>query len=151
MWPEFRRFGAAWSPWIEMRQLQQEMDRLFSGTSVPFAQDFPAFNLWVNEEKAIVTAEVPGIDAATMEITVKGDVLTISGNRAPDDLKEGETYHRQERGHGLFTRSIRIPFQVDHGTIDATYEKGILKIELPRAEADKPRKIQIKTQGGDRQ
>ena len=146
MWPEFRRFGTAWSPWNEMRQLQREVDRLFSGTSVPFAQDFPAFNLWVNEEKAIVTAEMPGIDTATLDITVKGDVLTISGNRTPDELKEGETYHRQERGHGRFTRSIRVPFQADNTRIEATYAKGILKVELPRAEADKPKKIQIKTQ-----
>ena len=65
LWPEFRRFGTGWGPWNDMRQLQREMDRLFSGTSVPYAQDFPAFNLWVNEEKAIVTAEVPGIDTKT--------------------------------------------------------------------------------------
>ncbi len=146
IWPEFRRFGTGWGPWNEMRQFQHEMDRLFSGTSVPYAQDFPAFNLWVNEEKAIVTAEVPGIDTKTMEITVKGDVLTISGDRTPDELKEGETYHRQEREHGRFTRSIRVPYQIDNAKVEATYEKGILKIELPRAEVDKPKKIQIKTQ-----
>jgi HSP20 family protein len=143
---EIGRFETDWSVWDDMRELQRDMDRLFSGTFVTYAQDFPSFNVWMNEDKVIVSAEVPGIDTKTIDITVKGDVLTISGDRTPDEMKEGETYLRQERGHGRFTRSIRVPYQIDDTRVEARYDKGILKIELPRAEADKPKKIEIKMQ-----
>jgi HSP20 family protein len=146
LWSEFGRFERNWSPWSDIRQLQREMERLFTGRPVQYGQDFPPLNIWFNEENAIITAEMPGLDPRSIDISVKGDALTLSGSRKPVELKEGETYHRRERGHGNFTRTVKIPFQTDSAGVTASYEKGILKIELPRAEEDKPKKIQIKTQ-----
>lgn len=146
LWPEFGRFERNWSPWSDMRQLQREVERLFAGVSVPYARNFPALNIWLNEESAIITAEVPGLEPQSIDVSVKGDALTLSGSRTSVELKEGEAYHRQERGHGNFTRTVKIPFQTDSAGVTASYEKGILKIDLPRAEEDKPKKIQIKTQ-----
>jgi len=60
-------------------------------------------------------------------------------------LNEGESYHRQERGSGSFTRTVRLPFRVEADKVSAKYERGILQITLPRAEEDKPKKIQIKS------
>ncbi len=145
-WTEFNTFENAWDPWIEVRNFQREMDRLFSGETVPFSQDFPAFNLWVSDDTAMMSAEMPGIDPQSLDISVAGDSVTLSGSREPETLKEGEVYHRQERAHGKFSRTFRIPFAIETTKVMATYERGVLKVELPRAESDKPRKIEIKAQ-----
>jgi len=145
-WPAFREMRRIGNPWLEMERLHREMDRLFSGASLPFAQNFPALNLWTSENDAIVTAELPGIDADGLEISVLDDTLALSGSRTPEELKEGESYHRQERGHGRFTRTITLPFKVNADKVEAVYERGILRITLPRAEEDKPKKIKVKSE-----
>lgn len=131
--------------WSEMDRRQREVDRLFSGWSLPYERSFPAVNIWEGENNAVVTAEIPGIDPDKLDISVRGDSLTLTGSRTPETLKEGETYHRQERSHGQFTRTVKLPFRVNEGGIDARYERGILSIRLPRHEDEKPKKIQIKT------
>ncbi len=144
-WPEIGRLQRGRSPWHDMQRLQQEMDRLFSGITVPYSQDFPAMNVWISENDALITAEMPGIDPKQIDISVVGDTLKLKGVRTAEELKEAETYHRQERAYGSFARSLKLPFQIESGRVNANYEKGVLKIELPRAEADKPKKIQIKS------
>ena len=88
---------------------------------------------------------MPGFDPDQINISVTGDTLTVSGNRTPEDVGEGARYHRRERGCGRFTRSFQLPFQVDGVAVEAAFENGVLRIELPRAEADKPKKITVKT------
>ena len=142
-WPEIGRYGRVWSPWREMERLQQDVNRLLSRENAP---TFPAVNIWASDQDVIVTAEVPGVDPANLDITVAENILRLTGSRKPEELKPGEVSHRQERAIGEFTRSFRLPYAVDSGKVEAGYEKGILKVRLPRAEADKPRKIAIKSQ-----
>jgi HSP20 family protein len=137
------------SPWQEMERWQREMSQLFSD---PFfmaggrtAPGYPAMNVWTNENGAVITAELPGVNPDDIDIAVTGDVLTLSGNRQPEELDEGDKYHRRERGYGRFTRTFQLPFQVEANQVEAAFEKGVLHLSLPRAEADKPRKITIKT------
>jgi HSP20 family protein len=145
-WPAFRGMRRIGSPWFEMERLQREMDRLFSGASLPFAQNFPALNLWTGENDVVVTAELPGIEPDDLEISVLDETLTLSGTRTLEQLNEGESYHRQERGHGRFTRTVTLPFKVDSDKVAAVYERGVLQITLPRAEEDKPKKIKVKSE-----
>ncbi|HNQ01189.1 MAG: Hsp20/alpha crystallin family protein [Syntrophobacterales bacterium] len=145
-WPEFGRYGRVWSPWREMERLQQDVNRLLSSESAPYATMFPAVNIWASDQDVIVTAEVPGVDPAGLDITVADNVLRLSGSRKPEELKPGEVSHRRERASGEFTRSFRLPFAVDSGKVEAVCDRGVLTVRLPRAEADKPRKIAIKTQ-----
>jgi HSP20 family protein len=135
------------SPWREMERLRREMNRLLSGygSSVTVAPGFPAMNVWTNEDGAVITAELPGIDPKGVDISVNNDTLTVTGNRQPEELPQDATYHRRERGSGRFSRSFQLPFQVEAGKVTATFERGLLQITLPRAEADKPRKIVVKT------
>jgi HSP20 family protein len=142
----FGRYGYM-SPWREMDRLQREMNRLFSDVSGRnrVAPSFPAMNVWTNQEGAVVTAELPGVNPDDIDIAVVGDTLTLNGARQPEELQEGERYHRQERGFGKFTRTFQLPFQVEADKVEANFEKGILYISLPRAEADKPRKISVKS------
>lgn len=142
-WPEHGRYGRVWSPWREMERLQQDVNRLLSRESAP---TFPAVNIWASDQDVIVTAEIPGIDPANLDITVAENILKLTGSRKPEELKPGEVSHRRERASGEFTRSFRLPYAVDSGKVEAGYEKGVLKVRLPRAEADKPRKIAIKSQ-----
>jgi HSP20 family protein len=102
-------------------------------------------NVWAYEDGAVVTAELPGVNTEDIDISVVGDTLTLTGSRQPDELKEDETYHRRERGYGRFTRAFQLPFQVEADKVEAIFEQGVLHISLPRAEADKPKKIAIKT------
>jgi len=142
-WPEIGRYGRVWSPWREMERLQQDVNRLLSRESAP---TFPAVNIWASDQDVIVTAEVPGVDPANLDITVAENILRLTGSRKPEELKPGEVSHRRERASGEFTRSLRLPYAVDSGKVEASCEKGILKVRLPRAEEDKPRKIAIKSQ-----
>lgn len=135
------------SAWREVERLRREMNRLFdSGTTGPVrtAPSYPAMNVWVSEEGLIVTAEVPGVPIEAMEINVVNETLTLSGRREPEEVGEETRYHRQERGYGKFTRTIQLPFRVDSEKVDATLTNGVLRIELPRVEEEKPRKITVK-------
>ncbi len=133
---------------FDFRSSSREMNRIFDQASrdpVPStAASYPAMNVWTNGDGAIVTAELPGIDLDTLEISVHNDTLTLSGERKPEGLGEGEAYHRRERSYGQFKRAFQLPFQVASDKVEASYDKGVLQITLPRTEADKPRKIQVR-------
>lgn len=133
--------------WREMERLQREMNRLFS-TYTPdrlrAAPGYPPMNIWENEAGEVVSAEMPGVHIEDIDLSVEGDTLTISGVRSLDQLPEAAHYHRRERRAGEFRRSIRLPFPVDVEQIKASFNDGILTITLPRAEAEKPKKISIK-------
>lgn len=130
----------------EVQRLQRDMNRLFLGMPRTIAQEYPAINVWSGKDDYVLTAELPGIDPAQLDISVVGDRLTFSGSRVVEPLQEGETYHRQEREGGRFSRTLQLPFQIEANKVTAKYEKGILTLTLPRAEAEKPRKIAIMTQ-----
>ncbi len=138
----FGRYGFT-SPRQEVAHLQREVNRLFSdsfslagGRTAP---RYPAMNVWTNEEEALVTAELPGVNPEDIDISVVGDTLTLAGNRKPEELQEGERYHRRERSYGRFTRVFQLPYQVEPAKVEAVFEKGLLQISLPRAEVDKPK------------
>lgn len=140
IWQDAFRFA----PWRDLERLHQEVNRLFTDYSRPVrSQEYPMLNIWTSEDEALVTADLPGIDAKDLELSVVGSTLTLRGRRARADLKQGETYHRQERRHGEFVRSVDLPFNVDAEKVGASYARGQLTIRVPRAESDRPRKIAI--------
>ena len=145
-----RTLGRTWLPWREMERLQRDMNRLFARMprerTLSAAPSYPAMNVWTNENGAVVTAELPGCSPEDIDISVQGETLTVRGSRQPDEVQEGQVYHRRERGCGGFTRSFQLPFEVQANKVEATFSKGVLIISLPRAEADKPKKITIKAE-----
>jgi HSP20 family protein len=88
---------------------------------------------------------MPGVHTEDIEVSVESGTLTISGRRGGDELPENARPHRRERNFGEFSRSIQLPFAVDTEQIEASFKDGILNIALPRVEADKPKKIAIKS------
>jgi HSP20 family protein len=130
-----------------MERLQREMNRLFSdsfslagGRTAP---GYPTMNAWTNEDGVVITAELPGVNSEDIDISVVDDTLTLSGERPSEELADGDKYHRRERGYGKFNRTLQLPFKVEAGEVEAVFEKGVLQVSLPRAEADKPKKITV--------
>jgi HSP20 family protein len=127
-----------------MSRLSREMDRLLSGTqSVSRSGVFPTLNLYDDGESVIVRAEVPGIDPKDLEINATVNSLTIKGERKRTEAEGKASFHRRERGHGTFSRSINLPQEVDPNKVQASYKLGVLEVMLPKAEETKPRKIEI--------
>jgi HSP20 family protein len=102
-------------------------------------------NVWTDENSAVLTAELPGVKSEDIDISVEDEILTLRGGRQREELEESSTYHRRERRFGPFSRTFRLPFHVDAEAVSATFENGVLSIVLPRAEADKPRKITVQS------
>jgi HSP20 family protein len=144
--PGMWRIGNALGSFPDIRRLQQDMNRLFAEMPRAGSQEYPAINVWGGEHDFVLTAELPGIDPARLDISVVGDTLTFKGSRDFEALQEGETYHRQERSGGRFSRTLQLPFQIDAEKVTAKYEKGILKLTLPKTAIEKPRKITIKAE-----
>ena len=143
----YRRFQRP-SIWQEMDQLQREMNRLFDASSkgrVFNSPSYPAINIWTTEDGQVISAEMPGVRPDDIDIDVTGDALSISGERKPDEVAREAHYHRRERSYGLFSRTVQLPFMVDTNKVEASFKNGVLTINLPRAEADKPKKIAIKS------
>jgi HSP20 family protein len=129
-------------PLRELRRMQDEFDRVY-GTQARVSEEFPPLNLWTGEQGAVLTAALPGIEPDSLEITVHQDTLTLKGKRAPDAGEGDATYHRRERRHGAFGRTIALPFSVDSDHVEARLEDGILSLMLPRHESERPRRIEI--------
>jgi HSP20 family protein len=141
LWSELERLGRFWDPWNEFERMQRTVSRWVS----PPSADFPAVNVWVSGDAAVVTTEIPGVDPKLIDISVAGKTLTIRGSRNPEELKEGDSYHRRERWSGQFTKTVDMPFLIETSKVDAKFSRGILHITAPRAEAEKPKKIAVKS------
>ena len=139
LWTEFNN-NTFIDPWREFERL----NRMFSRVPSQRSYEFPAINLWVDSDRSLVTTEIPGIEPDDIEISVIEKSLTLNGTRKAEELKEKEAFHRRERWHGQFSKTIELPFKVETSKVNATFKKGILNITLPRAEEEKPRKIDIK-------
>lgn len=142
-WPEYT-LGR--SPFSELRGLQREMNRLIDGAShSPASAVYPQLNMWSNGEEAVVTAEIPGFDPESMDISVIKDRMTLKAEREVEKPDENVVRHRAERSSGSFARTIQLPWDVDADKVSAAYRNGVLTIRLPRTEATKPKRVQIES------
>ncbi|NNE00748.1 MAG: Hsp20/alpha crystallin family protein [Pirellulaceae bacterium] len=137
-----------WQPMAEMNRLRNEMDRLFghlgSENGGHRRASFPLLNLWEDDNHLFVEAELPGFELDDLEIYVTGgNQLSISGERKQPE-HDGGAWHRQERGFGKFRRSLELPGDVDSDTVDASFKNGVLTLTMPKSEAAKPRRIEVK-------
>jgi HSP20 family protein len=148
-----RRFGVpTWGlPNLnELDRMRRQMGRLLAditgdAAGEPSAGVFPLTNVTEGKENYYVRAELPGVTAEDLDITITGDSLAIEGERKIRSENEGAKYHRREREAGRFSRMIALPGQVDTEKVEAKCADGILTVVLPKAESAKPRQISIKT------
>ena len=138
------------SPFDELERMRRDMDRLSEGLTrgllrEPMAGVFPLMNVTEDKDNYYVRAELPGMKADDLDISVTGDTLSISGERKIPGEDEKAQYHRREREAGQFSRIVSLPAQVDTGKVEARCTDGVLTVVLPRAEAAKPKQIAVKT------
>jgi HSP20 family protein len=143
-----------WEPFVNntMAQFQKEMNRLFDTFGVgsvawpTLAYSYPPVNVWEEGDKLYAEAELPGLAQDQIQVFVTdGNQLTITGERPLKEAAEN-IWHRQERGHGKFSRVITLPVAVDADKVEARFEHGVLHLTLPKSEHAKPRRIQVKAQ-----
>jgi HSP20 family protein len=124
-----------WSP-------MWDVDKFFDeGWTESFA---PAINVYQEKDNVIVETLLPGIDPEKVDISIENDVLTVSGKTEEKKEVKREDYYRKEIREGSFSRSVILPMGVKGEAAEANYNKGVLRITLPKAEEAKPKKIAVK-------
>ena len=140
-----------WEPFREFATLQDRMNRVFresyndagrdeSLTTSSFA---PAVDVYEDEHKVTLKIEVPGIDEKDIDVRVENNTLTVHGERKIEKEEKEENYRRVERQYGSFTRTFTLPQTVDTENVSANYDKGVLKITLPKKAEAKPKQIKV--------
>ncbi|GIV96389.1 MAG: heat-shock protein Hsp20 [Herpetosiphonaceae bacterium] len=143
---------ARWNPTTEILSLRDAMDRLFEESFVrPWSLFWngngkfrPAMDVYETGDSYIVELTVPGLKPEQFDLTVTQTTLTVKGNVTQEERREQATYHLRERHYGNFVRTVEFPTTVNPDKVQAMLEHGILRIEVPKAEEAKPKKITIK-------
>ncbi len=105
----------------------------------------PAIEMYEEEDRYVVKAELPGMKEDDMDVSVADDTLTIKGERSTENEVSEENHYCCERSYGNFSRSIALPSSVDAKKIKAHYEDGVLEISLPKTVEVKPKKVKVTT------
>src|ERR687891_2480794 len=138
-----------WEPIRELDSLQSELNRTFDGffgargNGISSRRWIPAMDLAETDEHLVLRADLPGMSEDDVEIEIKHNVLTVSGERKSDHEEKGEGFHRVERAFGRFSRSLSLPDGVDAGKVDASFADGVLEVRVPKPEQSKPTRVQI--------
>jgi len=130
-----------WTPFWEL----DEFDRFFEGWPVvsrPMAF-VPSMDVYQTKDEVIVETPLAGIDPEKVNISIENDVLTIEGKTEKKSEVEEKDYYRKEVRYGSFHRVVALPAAVKGDEAKATYEKGILKITVPKEERAKPKKVKV--------
>ena len=142
---------ARWDPFREFSTLQDRMNRLFRESYGPEGRDealttsqfAPPVDVYEDEHNVVLKVEVPGIDEKDIDVRVENNILTVHGERKVEKEEKEENFRRVERQYGSFTRTFTLPSTVDAERIQADYDKGILKIVLPKKAEAKPKQIKV--------
>ncbi len=145
-----------WEPLREFATLQNEMNRLFGSVFDTPAQGnggtlrrwMPAMDLLETGDHFVLRADLPGMSEDDIKIEFEDGTLTVSGERKAEHEEKREGFYRVERAAGAFARSLTLPEGVDAEKIEASFDKGVLEVHIPKPEQRKPRRIEI---GGDAQ
>src|SRR6516162_6130723 len=146
------------------QSFRSEMDRLFDRFGFPslrrvfdiepawrsassFSFSVPAIDMSEDEKAYKISAELPGIDAKDIDVSVSGDMLVLKGEKRQEKEEKDKNYHFSERSYGSFQRAFELPASVERDKVAADFSKGVLTITLPKmAEAQRPSKrIEVKS------
>jgi HSP20 family protein len=145
-----------WNPMREAVDLFNEFDRMFESPAYRSRWGMPlrtndvvgSWSLALDVAEAgdnfTVKASLPGLNPDDLNVTLEDSVLTIQGEVKEDETIDEDSYHIRERRYGSFSRSIRFPVPVEAGKVEAAFENGVLTLTVPKAEAVKPKRIEIK-------
>jgi HSP20 family protein len=142
-------------PFREFSTLQDRINRVFHESYSGAGQDeslttssfAPAVDVYEDEHTVSLKIDVPGIDEKDIDVRVENNTLTVHGERKIEKEEKEENYRRVERQYGSFTRTFTLPTTVDSENVSATYDKGVLKITLPKKAEAKPKQIKVGVSG----
>ncbi len=140
-----------WDPFREFVTLQDRMNRLFRDsygsegreealTTTTFA---PPVDVYEDEHNVTLKIEVPGIEEKDIDVRIENNTLTVHGERKFEKEEKEENYRRVERQYGSFIRTFTLPNTVDQESVQANYDKGVLKIKLAKKAEAKPKQIKV--------
>lgn len=143
---------ARWDPFREVATLQDRINRLFDD-AFPMSGDrekessrsgwVPVVDIYETENAVVLKAELPGIKKEDVSVEVKENVLTIKGERKSEAEVVENNYFRRERSFGTFSRSFNLQYPVNPEKIRARFKEGVLEIQLPKPEEEKPKQITV--------
>jgi HSP20 family protein len=149
-----------WNPHRELANfptdilsMQREINKMFDGFfrgSMPDEGELlpsawtPAVDVAEHENEFVVKVELPGVTKDDVKITMQDNILTVRGEKKQEKETKDSSYHRVERAYGSFQRSFTLPTPVKNDKIEATYQDGILTVNLPKAEEAKRKQIEVK-------
>ena len=137
--------------WDPFQELQREMGRLFENLdpnhSRRRANGYPPLNVYDAGDRYILSVQLPGMAPADIDLTITGETLTLRGERKRSEGVKEESYRRQERPMGRWSRTISLPERVESSQVDASFADGILTVSIPKAESAKPRQIMVMAVG----
>ena len=143
-----------YDPFRELRGLQNEMNRVFSGLTPGWDSEegfstswTPRVNIFENKDHLVLEAELPGMTRDDFDLSIENNVVTLKGERKFEKKDEGDNYHRVERAYGSFTRSFTLPSTVSSENVKAEFNNGVLNVSFAKREETKARKIEVT--GGD--
>ena len=146
-----------WEPARELSSLQSEMNRLFNtffdtptggGNGGAARRWVPSMDLVETDEHFVLRADLPGVAEEDVAIELEDNVLTVSGERKAEHEEKREGFYRMERSFGSFARALTLPEGVNPDGIEASFDKGVLEVRVPKPEERKPRRVAI--QVGDK-
>lgn len=140
-----------WRPFGELSSFRGEMDKLwdrFLGER-PFFKEFsegwtPSVDISETDDNLLVKAELPGLEAKDVNVSISGELLTIKGEKKKEKEEKDERHHYVERYSGSFQRSFRLPVNIQSDKVEASFKKGVLTVTLPKSEEAKKKAIEIK-------
>ena len=139
-----------WDPYRELTSFADRFNRTFGPLTTRERDEEMSLGTWMppvdiseDKNKIKLTAELPGFREDQVDIQLEGNILTLRGERKLEEEKEGRNFHRIERSYGQFVRSFTLPNNVDRENVRATFQTGILEIELPKREDARPKQIRI--------
>jgi HSP20 family protein len=138
-----------WNPLHEALSLQDKMNQLFGGSLLRRGEDWaevwnPAVDVFEDQDKLVVKAELPGIDKDDIRVDVQNGMLMITAERrSENEEKDGRTFYRREMSYGKFVRSFSLPQDVAADSVKAEHTNGVLTVEVPKPEARKPKQIKV--------
>ena len=137
-----------WDPFREVVALQNRMNSLFrdlndGDSPLTTASFVPAVDIYEDAQKVMLKLEVPGIEEKDLDVRVENNTLTIKGERKFEKEEKEENFHRIERRYGSFYRAFTLPSTVDTENVKASYDAGVLKLELKKKAEAQPKQIKI--------
>lgn len=132
-----------YEPWALFGRLHRQLEQSFGGTDGATISWIPRVDVREENERFVVTADLPGVEGKDIAITADEGVLTISGQRGSGKKTAGEGYERVERASGSFLRRFTLPESADAEAIKATHANGVLELSIPKRPQAQPRRIEV--------